>query len=788
MPAWSARSTPLSIHTPAHAPRRARGLPALLLGLSALAPPAPAQSELALQASPRLQTPASGDAARTRPIILRADSLSVRPDLDARADGAVEFRRAGNVIQADHLAYDYASDEATARGQVRITTPMASYRGEELQLRVQRFEGWFTSPEFEFTALGAGGSAQRIDFIDSARASATLMRYSSCPRDGSGAPDWLLRADKVRLDLDTNEGIAEGAVLEFLGVPILGLPVLSFPLSDDRKSGWLPPNIVPVNSRNGFTVGMPYYWNIAPNRDATITPIVYSRLGLAVDAEFRYLETRDRGQLNLSLLPSDRVAGRERHSWRFEHLGSLPDGTRYSALALRASDDSYWKDFASNLPTVTPRLLSQALAVERPLSLGWADGEAYARVQQWQVLQTGSGSDLVTAPYQREPQLGLRLAPRLPAGLRGSLETELNRFNRPDGSASAALPTGWRWHGVAQLAQPLGDGGMWLEPRLALNAAAYRLDAMATGARDASRVVPTFSIDAGMTFERGSTWFGRPQRQTLEPRLLYVRTPYRDQSALPLFDSAERDFNTVSIYAENAFSGIDRIADANLLTAGAITRWVDARTGAETLRLGVAQRFRFAPQQVVLEGPPLDQRFSDLLLDGSTSLFQPWRFDAALQYNPDSAQIVRSVVGARYSPGPFRTLSFGYRLARGLSEQVELGWQWPVYKGTAKPLGAAGGCGGELFAVGRVNYSLQDRRATETMAGFEYDAGCWIGRVVAKRTSTGPSEASTQLMVQIEFVGLSRVGASPLQALKDNIPGYRLLREPASSPYPSTEP
>ena len=738
--------------------------------------------------SATLQPAPAGEAARQRPIFIRADDLKIRPDVDATAEGAVEFRRAGTVIRADRLTYDNAEDLARARGAVQINTPAAVYRGPELQLKLQRFEGFFLNPSFEFTDLGAGGSAQRIDFIDGARANALGARYSSCPRDGSADPDWLLRADTVKLDLETSTGIAEGAVLTFLGVPILGLPVLSFPLSDDRKSGWLPPTLVPVNSRNGLTLGMPYYWNIAPNRDATVTPVLYSRLGLALDSEFRYLEPHDSGRLLLNLLPNDKVAGHSRMARLFEHQGEGGAGLFYSANLLRVSDNNYWKDFSGTLPGITPRLLPLTLNAERPLALGWAEGSAYARVQRWQVLQTGTGSDLITAPYERSPQLGLKLKPALGQGVQASVQTELNHFTRPDASAASSLPTGWRWHGLAQLSRPFGDSGIWWTPRLALNAAAYRLDQTDAVRPNASRAVPTLSLDAGMAFERNSRWFGRLQRQSLEPRLLYVNTPYVNQAGLPQFDSADRDFNTNALFTENAFTGVDRVSDAHQVTAGATTRWVDAETGAETLRLGVAQRYRFRTQRVVLSGEPLDQRVSDLLLDGSTALFNPWLMDASLQYSADSQRIARSIINLRYAPGPFRTLNVGYRLTRGASEQLELGWQWPVYRSDVRPVGASGGCGGTLYAVGRINYSLRDSRSTDSLIGAEYDAGCWIGRVVAKRLSTGRNEAATQLMLQLEFVGLSRIGTSPLQALKDNIPGYRLLRAPGATPYPSNEP
>ncbi len=750
-------------------------------GVAWAAEPAP------LQPSTALTPPASNDAARQRPMILQADDVKVRPDLDAVAEGAVEFRRAGVLIQADRLRYDNASDTALAKGKVFIGRDGVRYRGTELQLQVQRFEGFFLQPEFEFDRLGAGGRADRIDFLDSERSRAYNAVYTSCPRGGGGEPDWLLRTDRVKLDFEANEGVAEGAVLQFLGVPILGLPVLSFPLTDDRKSGWLPPT-VGLDSRSGFELGVPYYWNIAPNRDATFTPTVLTRRGLALDSEFRYLEPRHHGRLRLHLLPDDRTVSSNRFGWEVDNEGWLGRSTRYSAKLLRVSDDSYWKDFPQIVPGTSPRLLGQDVQLQRDLATALGPLQAYARVQHWQVLQTGTGTDLIVAPYQRSPQLGLRLAPVLPAGLRASLETEVNHFTRTTGTADPSAPAGWRWHALGQLSRPFTWPGAWLTPRLSLNAASYSFDAPGQDRQRKSRLIPTTSLDAGMVLERETTWFGRPQRQTLEPRLLYVNTPFRDQTGLPNFDAAERDFNAVSIYAESAFSGIDRVSDAHQVTTGVTTRLVDTTTGAETLRLGLAQRIRLRDQRVVLTGPVLSQRFSDVLVEGSSSVFNPWKLDAALQYNPDDRRVVRSIIGVRFQPGPFRTLSAGYRLARGLSEQVEVGWQWPLWRGKAAPVGAAGGCGGTLYAVGRLNYSVRDSRMTDSLVGAEYDTGCWIARIVSERLSTGRAEATTRLLLQLELVGLSRLGSNPLQALKDNVPGYRLLREPRSTPFSNPEP
>ncbi|HOB95403.1 MAG TPA: putative LPS assembly protein LptD, partial [Aquabacterium sp.] len=377
---------------------RPRGRPAAVaLAVAALCCPAlAADAPAPLQPSTTLEPKPAGDAARQRPMLLQADSVKVRPDLDAVAEGGVEFRQSGLVLKADRLRYDSPSDTAVARGKVSILRDGMRYSGTELQLQVQRFEGFFLHPEFQFDRLGAGGRAERIDFIDSERALAVNALYTSCPRDDGSRPDWLLRTDRVKLDFEANEGVAEGAVLQFLGVPILGAPVLSFPLTDDRKSGWLPPT-VGLDSRSGFALAVPYYWNIAPNRDATFTPTVLTRRGLALDSEFRYLEPRHQGRLRLNLLPDDRTTGSSRHAWEVDNEGWLGRSTRYRAQLQRVSDDDYWKDFPQVLGLKVPRLLGQDLQLQRDFSTRLGAATAYARVQHWQVLQTGSGSDLIVA-------------------------------------------------------------------------------------------------------------------------------------------------------------------------------------------------------------------------------------------------------------------------------------------------------------------------------------------------------------------------------------------------------
>jgi LPS-assembly protein len=749
----------------------------------------------ALLPSRKLKPLPAGDAANALPAIVRAKSMRARPDIDAEAEGDVEFIRGDVSIRTDNIRYEVPDDLATARGKVNLRRDGLRVSGDAMELRVQRFEGFVLRPDFDFDQLGAGGSASRIDFIDSGRAVAQDARYTSCPRDGSGDPDWVLQADRVTLDLDANVGLAEGARLRFLGTTILALPAISFPLTDARKSGWLPPSLA-IDSRSGVELAVPYYWNIAPNRDATLTPRVMTRRGLGVDAGFRYLEPQYAGELVAEVLPFDRAADRSRHALGWRHEGALPRNSRWWADVARVSDDEWWKDFDDTFGSVAPRLLAQRGGFETAFGVPGGGGLAYARVQHWQVLQ---GSDqTVTSPYQRSPQLGLRLDSRR-FGLEAALTSEYNRFSLPTGEGDPTRALGERWHAEGSVSLPWRQPGWWLVPRLALHTTHYKLDEpLADGRQRPSRTLPTFSLDGGLTFERDTEGFGRNLRQTLEPRLMYVNTPFREQTGLPNFDSAGRDFNFSSIFAENAFSGVDRVSDAHQLTAGATTRLFDAGNGAEVLRLGIVQRYLLRDQRVApqadgsVDGPPLEQRFSDVLLLGSTSVLPGWALDASTQYSADSSRPVRSVLAARYSPGPFRTVGVTYRYARELSEQVELGWQWPL-RLSAEPTPAAAlvgasavgaavsargnGCSGNWYTVGRVSYSQRDARLTDALLGFEYDAGCWIARVVGEQRSIGSSEATKSLLVQLELVGLSRLGSNPLQVLKDNIPGYRLLRD-----------
>jgi LPS-assembly protein len=748
---------------------------------------AQAQPPPALQPSPVLREDIPEAARERLPTYLSGERAFGRTDLETVIEGQAQLRRGDTVIRADRLEYYQPDDLARARGNVRINRAGNVFEGPLLELKVDTFEGFFNEPRYRFLRNDAYGEADRVDFIDDKRAIIRNATYTTCQRKPgpSWMPDWILRASSIRIDNEEEVGHASGVVLDFMGLPILPVPALSFPLSDRRKSGLLPPTIG-LDSLSGAELTIPYYWNIAPNRDATFYPALMSKRGVDLGGEFRYLERDYAGQLRANFMPDDRLRRSNRWGYAFRHDAVVGAGLPTGPLGLnvnlnRVSDDNYWRDFSRATTSLTQRLLANEG------SLSWARGDfsVSARALKWQTLQDVTSP--IVPPYDRLPHVVGRYArAQLPGGLETYVEADYTRFEAD--RTLTRQPNAHRGFAMAQVTRPWQAPGWFFIPKLQLHATQYQFDApLANGSRSADRTVPTFSLDSGLVFERDASYFGRSFRQTLEPRAFYVYTPFREQSLLPNYDSALHDFNFATIYNENAFGGHDRIADNNLLTLGASTRLLDPDTGAEISRFGIAQRLRFKDQRVTLPGqPPVSERLSDLLFGASVNWSPQWSIDSTLQYNPKTRRSVRATVGGRYSPGNYRVISAAYRLQRSSSEQLDIGWQWPIndlWGDKGQNLGPGRGEGeGRWYSVGRLNFSLQDRRLVDALVGLEYDAGCWLGRIVFERLQSSTFTSSKRVLFQLEFVGFSKLGSNALQALKENIPRYQFLREQVTVP------
>lgn len=755
-----------------------------------------AQEPLLLKSSPMLAEQVPKAPEDRGPTFVFGDRVSGRPDLDTVLDGHAELRRGATSIRADRIEYFQPEDQVKSLGNVRINNAGNRFEGPELQIKLDSFEGFFTQPAYRFLENGGNGQATRVDFLDEKHFTAQGASYTTCQRDNEASwePAWTLRADRFEFDLDEEVGVASGAVIRFKNVPILAFPSVSFPLTDKRKSGLLPPSFT-VSSANGVEMRQPYYFNIAPNRDATFSPAIMTKRGIDLAGEFRYLEPAYRGEVRGDFLPGDRLRSRDRWSYSLQHAGVIDSGVpALGALGLnlnlnRVSDNDYWRDFPVAIGSTTQRLLTQ------DASLSWSRGyfSSSLRTLTWQTLQDPAAP--IVPPYDRLPQFTAAYT-RVDAPLLGlgsgfdwSLAGDVTRFSS---DPSLTLQSnGDRAFALLQVSHPWLAPAGYITPKLQLNATSYQFDTpLANGATSASRVLPTFSLDSGLQFERNADFFGRGFTQTLEPRIFYVRTPYRDQSALPNYDSAANSFNFSTVFTENAFVGNDRISDANQLTLGLTSRLLDPATGAEAVRLGVAQRLRFEDQRVTLPGVvPVSDRISDLLVGTSINWVPQWTFDSTVQYNPKTRRSEQGSIGARYNPGNYRVVSAAFRRQQDSisdTKQIDVSWQWPIndlWGDKGRDLGAGQGQGGgRYYSVGRLNYSMLDNKLINTVVGVEYDGCCWIGRVVLQRQQNSTNSANTQILFQLELVGFSRIGVSPLETLKSSIPRYQSLREKISPP------
>jgi LPS-assembly protein len=582
-----------SVVPPCVARPRPRAVLVVLALNAALVAPAFGQDAAAGAPVPRLRLEtelreSSLDADAPRPSFARGERTTGRANRETTLEGDAEIRRAGTVVRADRITLYEADDEVIAVGNVRVVREGQVFTGPQLQLSLDAQQGRFESPEFELPLTGGRGRAESVDFLGRGRVALTRAFFTSCRPDD---PDWYLKAERLTLDRGAEEGDARSATLYFMDVPIFAAPYFGFPLGDERRSGFLAPTLS-LTSTLGGEVRLPYYWNIAPNRDFTLFTNVTGRRGLQLGGIARYVEPTASGTTSFDWNPDDREAGRPR--WSFSSLHSEADLYGWQAgWTLRGvSDDRYFIDYSRNVVQSADRSLPRDAFLQR----GFGTWTARARVLQWQNILEARAAP----PFDRLPQLTLSNTVRDAYGFDANLTVDATAFSRDlPGSAQ-----GSRLIVNPSIAYPFAGASWFVIPRATLHATAYRLDRNPFGPLEIDRTVPTFSLDSGLIFERDTKLGSRDVIQTLEPRLFYVNTPFREQSAIPVFDAGVANFNLATLFSENTFVGGDRIADANQLTAGAVSRFYDPETGIESLRLAVAQRLYFSEQQVSIPGVP----------------------------------------------------------------------------------------------------------------------------------------------------------------------------------------
>jgi LPS-assembly protein len=759
-------------------------LPIPAAAAEAGAPATPAAADDGITLKPQRSLLALPPRDEPVPVFIEADKLEGHTAKEAQAEGNVQLRRHGQSVFADRLRYDAQQQEADASGSVRFEYGRDVLEGDHLRFNLGTERGFMEKPSFRFTpiprtptaALTPGspaltaappltsdrppappvesrGSAERLIFDGPDRYKLEQTSYTTC---GPGNDDWFIRARELDIDKNRDLGVARGASIVFLDTPIFYTPYISFSLHQQRKSGVLTPHYGTATN-TGTELTLPYYWNIAPNMDATFYPRVMTKRGLQLGSEFRYLETNYRGDARVEILPDDRQAGRERYGYFLKHAQSFGDGWTGAVNVNRVSDDRYFTDL-STLVAVTSRttLPNEGLLARTG---NWGDGTYTfsALAQQWQTLQTDPQA-LLIPPYNRMPQLTLN-------GYRQDvLKSDLDVLASYVDFQHPTLPSGKRLLAYPSLSFPLQSSFAYLTPKVGVHASRYVVNPNTVGFEDTTRVLPIFTADTGVVFERDTRFTGMPFIQTLEPKLFYVYIPFRDQSRIPNFESGQQDISFATIFSENQFSGNDRINDANQVTLGVTSRLIHPDSGIERLRVALAQRYYFSQQRVTLPGVaprPDHTASSDLLAAVSGTILPRWTADLGWQYSTDRSQTQKANIATRYQPAPGKVLNLAYRSTVDLIRQTDISFQWPVAT--------------NWTAVGRWNYSTRDKRTLESLAGFEYDGGCWTFRAVGHRFATALNAVSSSIFLQLELNGVSRIGSNPLDVLRRNVGGYTRL-------------
>jgi LPS-assembly protein len=691
--------------------------------------------------------PTTGDR-EASPAQVYGDTFS-SPDSNLfHLSGHASLQRLDQLLRADKLTYNRGTTAYDAQGNVR-------YQERGMLLSADSMKGT-TTPEFgvadnvryQLLASHGNGVASQAIMLDQDRDKLHDVTYSTCELHNRV---WEIEAKTITMDRDEGLGRAHNVTMRVKGVPFLWLPYMRFPLDDRRQTGFLFPSFG-KRSRAGYFFSIPFYWNIAPNYDATFTPTWYAKRGAMLDSQFRWLTSTSKGELNLDYIPHDKVADRDRGYLTFSNKTVLPANLQWITSVKRVTDKNWFQDYGQNVDRARKTLLASSSYVIG--ARNWWNGGVGVDVYQ---IVTPDVPDRA-APYRRLPRMFFNVD-RPIGGLGGpewGINAEAVRFVKPEAIG------GDRFDFYPYLAWPLQGAAWFLRPELGLRYTTYNLpQPVAAGySTHPSRTTPIFDLDAGLVFERDVHLFGQEYTQTLEPRAYYLRVPYRDQDDIPLFDTQPMTFDFWQLFTTNTFSGADRQMNANNLSLALTTRFLD-EDGVEKLSASVGQIRYFEPQRVTLRrgGKEVDYSGSNYVANLTLSLSDNWRLTASQQWNPNTNQTDVSTVGLQRRLWGDGIVNLSYRYRRNLLDQADVSAEIPV--------------GAAWKLVAGYNYSFRDQMALDAFAGVEWDSCCTAIRVLSRHyVYDYQGHSDDAIMFEIQFKGLGSYGQQLGSFLQTAILGY----------------
>jgi LPS-assembly protein len=665
----------------------------------------------------------------------------------AELSGDVKIVRGSQHLRAEQVHYSAVDGVAQARGGVDFSDDGLRIEGPWAEVHFNDDTAEFTQATYQYAPRHARGQAQRVYRESPQVIKLKEATYTTC---NAGRSDWLISADKIKLDRNSGDGTARNVVLRIKNFPVLYSPWFPFLIDDRRKSGFLAPSFGSV-STSGFVIAVPYYWNMAPNRDLLFTPHFLSKRGLQLNSTFRYLQSSHRGGLTLEYI-DDKRKNDDRYLISFADNGHfIPRLTTYIDYN-KVSDSEYLEDFGNSLSQTSISHLPRQAHIRY-------SGDFWSLLTRVQTFQTIDLSiPPLSRPYAQMPQVLFDShLPDQRFGLGYGLRAEWVRFDRNAGVNADRFRT------ILSVDRPYLQPGFYLKPNASLWFSKYSLGNLDTEDMETapSLTVPIFSLDSGLIFERGLS--NGHLLQTLEPQLYYLYVPYKNQDEAPTFDTAELDFNFLRLFRYNRFVGGDRIGDANQLTLALTSRFIDADSGREIFSASLGNIFYFRNRKVTLPTRSTEEtNNSDIVGELYFGINDHWTARGTTLFDPHNGEQQRATASLRYRAGDNRIVNIGYNFLRDDLDQTDFAFAWPL------------GTHWELF--GRWNYDLDSRRNLEVLGGIEYETCCWKVRAVAGQfVNNADGDFTNTFQVQFVLKGLAALGTGSVdKMLERSILGYRV--------------
>ena len=699
---------------------------------------------------------------------LNADTLEGTDGKQMVLMGNASATRADQSMRADRIEYDIARDNALASGSVHYEDASNSFYATRASADMAADSTELTDVRYALKERRGQGRAARVTTTSGDQTALENVTFTACPGDD---PAWQIEASKLIIDREAGQASARDFKLRVGGIPVLYSPYATFPIDDRRKSGLLAPRI--GGGSDGFDLALPYYWNIAPNYDATLIPRLIADRGYQAGGEFRYLYSGGSGQVDGEWLPDDDQLGIDRERLRVRHNGSLLPGVRLDADINHVSDDRYFVDLGDSMNTSSTSVLGSIAQV----SGGARNWRWSVLADEYELILPDIEERFQQDPYQRLPRAAFGYDDRH-GNWRYGVNTEWVDFGSEDfcrmGADGSCLPSqlveGSRFDLMPFLGYAYEPSYGHLRARGSLRHTSYDLDLSPDDTNaftdaSVSRTTPIFSLDGGLLFERPNAFGDSQLRQTLEPRLYYLYVPQREQSDIPVFDTAQLDFSFAQLFRENRYTGADRQADANQLTLALSSRLLNDADGGERAAFNIGQIFYFDAPSVYLPdeiaaGVLDDRQRSAYVAEIRARLSGTWSISGGLRYDPEIDKTDFGAIRLQKRFGEAGLVNLGYRYRPDQLEQSDLSALLPIND--------------NWRGVLRWNYSLRESTTLEAIAGFEYINCCYSVRLLGRNFLRGiGTERRTAVFVEFELTGLGSLGRDTGDFLRRAILGYQ---------------